>query len=77
MINLEQINENINGNNLSEENEMNNEIDKMKRKISKKRKINDIIYLLSLCAIGLSSYIYRLIFENKEYKFVKQGIGVL
>ena len=56
--------------------EMNNEIDEIKKNINKKRKIKTIIYLLSLCIIGLSSFIYRIVFENTEYKYIKQGLGV-
>ena len=77
VIDSESIDENNNENNIVvQANGINNEIDEMKKNINKKRKVKDAIFLLSLCLIGLSSYIYRLIFEKKEYKFVKQGIGV-
>ena len=58
-----------------QKNEMNNEIDEIKNNINKKRNIKEVIFLFSLCIIGLSCYIYRLLFEKKEYKYIKKGIG--
>ena len=67
VIDSESIDENNNENNIVvQANGINNEIDEMKKNINKKRKVKDAIFLLSLCLIGLSSYIYRLIFEKKR-----------
>ena len=53
-----------------------NEIDELKKKINKKRKNTGIIYLVLLCAIGLSSHFYRFFFENDKFTFAKQSVGV-
>ena len=56
--------------------EMNNEIEELKKKINKKRKNKGIIYLVPLCTIGLLSYFYRNFFEDNNFVFAKQSVGV-
>jgi hypothetical protein len=80
VIKLELDNENSYINNVltlsSFNNEIGNEIDELKKDINKKRNIKGAIYLIVLCVIGLGSYLYRLFFEDKNFEFAKQSIGV-
>ena len=80
VIKLELDNENSYINNVltlsSFNNEIGNEIDELKKDINKKRNIKGAIYLIVLCVIGLGSYLYRLFFEDKNFEFAKQSLGV-
>ena len=55
-----------------------NEIDELKQKNIKKRKIKSTIFLLILSANGLLCYLYRLFFNyaDKYFEFGKQSIGI-
>ena len=55
-----------------------NEIDELKRKNIKKRKLKSTISLLILSANGLLCYLYRLFFNyaDKYFGFGKQSIGI-
>ena len=68
-------NENNNIRNIALIREIPNEINQLKVKIDKKRKIKSFIFLLILCIIGMSSYIYRKL-EVESYEYAKQSIGI-
>ena len=54
-----------------------NEINRVTKKINKRKKIKGSIYLTLLCAIGLLSYLYIYFFGDNDYKFVKRSFGIL
>ena len=61
---------------LSKTSQITNEISQLKKNMDKKRKIKSIIFLIVLSIINLLCYVYKYIFEEEEYEFTKQSIGV-
>ena len=55
---------------------MKNTITELKIQNQKKRKIESIIFLGGLCAVGLFCYFFRYFFEEDSYRDAKQSIGI-
>ena len=53
-----------------------NEIDELKKKHNRQRKIKSYIFLGILCIIGLFCYFYRYLFEKTQFAIAKQSIGI-
>ena len=53
------------------------EIDVFQKKTNRKNIIKIAIYLMILSMIGILSYLYMIFFDNENYYFAKQSIGVL
>ena len=52
------------------------EINKIQKENKKKKLLKNIIFILALCVISFSCYLYRFIFEKSEYKIAKLSIGI-
>ena len=52
------------------------EINKLSKKLNKKRLIKNIIILILLCVLGGFCYFYRYLFEVKAYEIPKQSVGI-
>ena len=53
-----------------------NEINELYKKNKRKHLIKDIIFLVVICIMGLFCYLYRYLFEKKDYEFTKQSVGI-
>ena len=51
------------------------EINKIIQKNIKKRKIRNILYIISLCALGIFSF-YYIIFFHMKFEYSKQSVGI-